>query len=56
MALQNRQFLVGIGSRPDICACGYSREVVERMYHAWWKSMVLQATLWCQPYFRDGDF
>jgi len=23
---------------------------------AWWKSMILQATLWLQPYIREGDF
>jgi len=42
--------------KPYLATSGYSREVVESMYQAWWKSMVLQATLWCQPYFRDGDF
>jgi pimeloyl-ACP methyl ester carboxylesterase len=42
--------------KPYLAASGYSREVVESMYQAWWKSMVLQATLWCQPYFREGDF
>ena len=42
--------------KPYLAKSGYSREVVERMYQAWWKSMVLQATLWCQPYFREGDF
>jgi pimeloyl-ACP methyl ester carboxylesterase len=42
--------------KPYLAKSGYSNEVVDRMYHAWWKSMVLQATLWCQPYFRDGDF
>jgi hypothetical protein len=26
------------------------------MYDAWWKSMILQATLWVQPYIREGDF
>jgi hypothetical protein len=25
-------------------------------YDAWWKSMILQATLWVQPYVREGDF
>src|SRR5207248_1999785 len=29
-----------------------SPEVVNRMYDAWWKSMILQATLWVQPYPR----
>jgi len=35
---------------------GHSPEVVSRMYDAWWKSMILQATLWSQPYIREGDF
>jgi pimeloyl-ACP methyl ester carboxylesterase len=35
---------------------GHPPEVVERMYDAWWKAMILQATLWMQPYIRDGDF
>jgi len=26
------------------------------MYDAWWKSMILQATLWVQPYIKEGDF
>ena len=27
-----------------------------RMQEAWWKSMILQVTLWSQPYMNDGDF
>lgn len=42
--------------RPFLEKGGHSREVVERMYDAWWKSMILQATLWAQPYIREGDF
>jgi hypothetical protein len=42
--------------RPFLEKNGHSREVVERMYDAWWKSMILQATLWAQPYIREGDF
>ena len=42
--------------RPFLEKNGHSREVVERMYDAWWKSMVLQVTLWAQPYIREGDF
>ena len=26
------------------------------LYDAWLKSMILQATLWVQPYIKDGDF
>jgi pimeloyl-ACP methyl ester carboxylesterase len=42
-----KRYLAESGQPPD---------VVERMYEAWWKSMILQVTLWCQPYVREGDF
>lgn len=42
--------------RPFLGKKGHSSEVVNRMYDAWWKSMILQVTLWSQPYIRDGDF
>ncbi|WP_129113172.1 protoglobin domain-containing protein [Halegenticoccus tardaugens] len=29
---------------------------VEAMYDAWFKSIVLQVTLWSYPYVKDGDF
>lgn len=45
-----------IPMKPYLAKNGHPPEVVERMYEAWWKSMVLQATLWCQPYFRENDF
>lgn len=35
---------------------GHTPEIVNRMYDAWWKSMVLQVTLWSQPYMNEGDF
>lgn len=35
---------------------GHPAEVVNRMYDAWWKAVILQVTLWSQPYIRDGDF
>jgi hypothetical protein len=35
---------------------GQPPDVVDRMYEAWWKAVILQVTLWCQPYMRDGDF
>src|SRR5689334_7817594 len=34
----------------------HSPEVVSRMQEAWWKSMILQVTLWSQPYMNSGDF
>jgi hypothetical protein len=26
------------------------------MHQAWFKSVVIQVTLWCLPYTRDGHF
>ena len=42
--------------KPFLAAKGHSPEIVNRMYGAWWKAMILQATLWIQPYIREGDF
>jgi Protoglobin len=35
---------------------GRSTEEVEKMHQAWFKSVVLQVTLWSYPYVREGDF
>jgi Protoglobin len=45
-----------ITMKPYLAKKGHSPEVVNRMYDAWWKSIILQATLWMQPYIRDADF
>ena len=45
-----------IPMKPFLAKGGHPAEIVDRMYDAWWKSMILQATLWAQPYFREGDF
>ncbi len=42
--------------RPFLANGGHSAEVVQRMQDAWWKSMILQVTLWAQPYMNPGDF
>jgi pimeloyl-ACP methyl ester carboxylesterase len=42
--------------KPYLAKKGHPAEVVNRMYDAWWKSMILQVTLWTQPYIREGDF
>jgi pimeloyl-ACP methyl ester carboxylesterase len=42
--------------RPYLEKGGHSVEVVYRMQEAWWKSMILQVTLWSQPYMNHGDF
>ncbi len=35
---------------------GHSAEEVDKMHQAWFKSVVLQTTLWCYPYVKEGDF
>jgi len=35
---------------------GHSTEDVEKMYAAWFKSVVLQVVLWVQPFAREGEF
>lgn len=42
--------------KPFLAKKGHGAEEVERMFQAWLKSVVLQVTLWSQPYVRDGDF
>ena len=42
--------------RPFLEKNGHPVEDVERMHQAWIKSVILQVTLWCHPYVRDGDF
>jgi hypothetical protein len=35
---------------------GHSSEEVEKMFQAWFKSVVLQVTLWSYPYAKEGNF
>lgn len=35
---------------------GHGAEAVEKMHQAWFKSVVLQATLWSSPYTKEGQF
>lgn len=35
---------------------GHSAEAVEKMHQAWFKSVVLQVTLWSSPYTKEGQF
>jgi Protoglobin len=42
--------------RPYLEKGGRSAETTQRMQDAWWKSMILQVTLWSQPYMNPGDF
>jgi hypothetical protein len=34
----------------------HSEKEVDKMYQAWFKSVVLQVTLWSYPYTNDGDW
>ena len=42
--------------KPFLARGGHPPEVVARMYDAWWKSVLLQTTLWMRPYVREGDY
>jgi hypothetical protein len=42
--------------RPSSPPAGDPAEEVDRMAQAWLKSVLLQMTLWSQPYVRAGDF
>jgi hypothetical protein len=42
--------------KPFLASKGHTPEQVEKMQQAWLKSMLLQVTLWSQPYVKQGDF
>ena len=42
--------------KPFLAKKGHGAEEVEKMHQAWLKSVILQVTLWSQPYVSDGDF
>jgi len=35
---------------------GHRQEDVEKMYNAWFKSVVLQVAIWSYPYAKEGDW
>ncbi|MGH9617245.1 MAG: protoglobin domain-containing protein [Acidobacteriaceae bacterium] len=49
-------FPVTLTLKPFLAKKGNSAEEVEKMHAAWVKSCLLQVTLWCHPYVKDGDF
>jgi hypothetical protein len=42
--------------KPFLANKGHDADEVDKMHQAWFKSVVLQATLWSQPYAKDGGF
>jgi len=42
--------------KPFLAKKGHPPDQVEKMYRAWLKSVLLQVTLWSQPYIKEGDF
>ncbi len=42
--------------KPFLAKGGAPAEQVEKMHQAWFKSVLLQATLWSHPYTREGMF
>jgi hypothetical protein len=49
-------YLIVATIKPFLAGKGHSPEDVEKMHQAWFKSIVLQVTLWARPYTRPGDF
>lgn len=43
-------------TRPFLARKGHPPEVVERMWQAWQKAVILSVILWSHPYAREGDF
>jgi hypothetical protein len=42
--------------KPFLAKKGHSAEEVDKMYQAWFKSVVLQVALWSAPYVKEGDW
>jgi len=42
--------------KPFLEKKGHDAEEVEKMHQAWFKSVVLQVTLWSQPYIAQDDY
>ena len=42
--------------KPFLASKSHTPDQVEKMDQAWLKSMLLQVTLWSQPYVKEGDF
>lgn len=42
--------------KPFLEKKGHSADEVEKMHQAWFKSLVLQITLWTNPYLRSEDY
>lgn len=42
--------------KPFLQKGGHSEEDVEKMHHAWLKSLLIQVTLWSRVYVGEADF
>jgi hypothetical protein len=42
--------------KPFLANKGHNSEMVEKMYNAWFKSIVMQTTLWSLPYVNPEDY
>ncbi len=42
--------------KPFLAKKGDSQETVEKMYNAWFKSIVLQIAIWSYPYVKERDW
>jgi len=47
---------VTITLKPFLANKGHPADEVDRMHAAWLKACLLQVTLWCHPYVKEGDY
>jgi hypothetical protein len=45
-----------INLKPSLAKKGHPAAEVKKMPQAWLKPVLLQVTVWSQPYLREGDF
>jgi Protoglobin len=41
--------------KPFLAKGGHDPEEVDKMYNAWFKSVVMQVALWAYPYAKEGE-
>lgn len=49
-------FPIATTLKPFLAKKGHTPDQVEKMSQGWLKSLLLQVTLWSQPYIKEGDF
>ena len=54
--ISRSSYPITVTIRPFLEKKGHSKEEVDRMHAAWFKSVVLQVVLWSRPYTADEDY